>query len=564
MSVGHRRRVNQARRRNTPRLVGPRRWSLWTVSRPFLVYVLAVDAAAVAVIALTATIVPIGSRDLMWFAGLAVGSIVHLEVTRHIERIRELNSAGNIYSNFKSIWTFSALLLLPPPLVAALIVITYTHVWFRVSKRILVHRWVFSACNVVLASAAAGALLVAAYPHTYPDLPPGASGLIMIPVAGAVRWLVNRTFTRGALVLMDPDTTVRKAFGFTTADLIECGSLGLGWVVAVVTYHQTLQMPLLAVVVLVVHRSLLAREIEGAAKRDPATGLPNAEFWRDLAENALDRARLQQSTVGVLFIGVDDLDMLSRQHGERAANVVLRRVADVLQANLRRDDDLLGRLGDAEFGILLSMVTARDLVEVADRLQNAVNAVVIELDGAVEHAAIKVTVSAGGAVFPDSGLTLHRLLLVATAALFNAQTFGQGQARFARPNLTLRPATQDGLVGLSSNRQAAEAARRVVRGNWEIAVLTALALGPLNPTDILVEINSVEDTVGRREHKVPLGWSVLAKTLDRMEEDGLILRHDETITHPAVRYELTDRGYSLVAALPSLARWGKAAQSGAA
>lgn len=547
-----------------PRLVGPRRWSLWTVSRRFLVYVLVVDVAAVAAIASTATMVPMAGRDLVWFAALAAGSIIHLEVTRQIERLRELHSEGSIYSNFKSIWTFAALLILPPLLVAILIALTYAHVWFRVSRRIVPHRWVFSACNVVLASAAAGAILVVSDRLAYPDLPHGVSGLIIIPIAAIFRWLVNRSLTRGALILMNPDTTVRKAFGFTADDLIEFGSLGLGYTAALVTYYEAPQLPLLAVAVLVVHRNLLARQIEGAAKRDQATGLPNADFWRDLATKALARASSQRSTVGILLIGVDDLDGLARQHDEHTTNIVLRRVAEMLQAHLRRDDDLLGRLGEAEFGVLLPMITATDLIDVTQRLQRAVDEATIELDDGSDPTAVSVTISVGGVVYPDSGLTLRRLLLVATAALFNAQTFGAGQARLARPNLNLSQVGQEVPLSVLSNRQAAEAARRVVRGNWEIAILTALALGPLNPTDILTEINSVEETVGRREHKVPLGWSVLAKTLDRMEADGLILRHDETITHPAVRYELTDRGYGLLAALPSLAKWGRASNITAA
>src|SRR5215211_3947349 len=113
MSVDQRFRANKVKRRNTPRLVGPGQWSLWTVSRPFLTYVLAVDIAAVATVALTASLVPISSRDLMWFIALGAGSVLHLEATRQVERLRELHAVGSIYTNLQSIWTFAGLILLP-------------------------------------------------------------------------------------------------------------------------------------------------------------------------------------------------------------------------------------------------------------------------------------------------------------------------------------------------------------------------------------------------------------------------------------------------------------------
>ena len=115
--------------------------------------------------------------------------------------------------------------------------------------------------------------------------------------------------------------------------------------------------------------------------------------------------------------------------------------------------------------------------------------------------------------------------------------------------------------GHSSYRQAAEAARRVVNGHWEIAVLTALALGPLHTYELVIAVNSVEETVGRREHNKPLSRQQLARTLDRLETDGLLIRHDETVTHPSVRYELTEKGYGLLKALRPLAKWAERYQN---
>src|SRR5829696_430530 len=112
-----------------------------------------------------------------------------------------------------------------------------------------------------------------------------------------------------------------------------------------------------------------------------------------------------------------------------------------------------------------------------------------------------------------------------------------------------------------SYRQAVEQALRLLSGQWVVAVLAALALGPLHFTKLLGEINSVEDELGRRMHDRPLSRKVLAGTLDRMEADGLLVRHDETVSHPSVRYELTTTGQTLLAALRPLAKWAQTYQA---
>jgi DNA-binding HxlR family transcriptional regulator len=112
-----------------------------------------------------------------------------------------------------------------------------------------------------------------------------------------------------------------------------------------------------------------------------------------------------------------------------------------------------------------------------------------------------------------------------------------------------------------SYRQAVEQALRLLSGQWVVAVLAALALGPLHFTRLLAEINSVEDELGRRTHDRPLSRKVLAGTLDRMEADGLLIRIDETVSHPSVRYELTATGQTLLAALRPLAKWAQSYQA---
>src|SRR5215204_1905070 len=254
MSVGHRPRGANGTLRSFAGRIDPRVWTLWSVSRPFLVYVLVVDVLAVAVVAATVTLVPVERQDVVVFGMLAAASVLHLELMRGIERLRELHATGTVYTDLKSIWTFAGLLLLPPPLLAGLIAIGFVHSWLRLRRRPVVHRWTFSASNVILASAAGGAILALAYPKDYPGLVPGAFAVVVIVAAAVARWVVNRSLASVALMLMQPGRLrLRVAYGPAGDNLIESGALGLGVLAAVVIVHAPALMLILAVPV-VVHR----------------------------------------------------------------------------------------------------------------------------------------------------------------------------------------------------------------------------------------------------------------------------------------------------------------------
>lgn len=107
-------------------------------------------------------------------------------------------------------------------------------------------------------------------------------------------------------------------------------------------------------------------------------------------------------------------------------------------------------------------------------------------------------------------------------------------------------------------RQDVEAAMVVFGGRWVVAVLAELAVGPLHFTELLHEINEVDRQFGRRAHDRPLSNVVLVRTLERMQVDGLLVRHRDPSPHPSVRYELTAHGQALLAALRPLAKWGQA------
>jgi diguanylate cyclase (GGDEF)-like protein len=432
VSVTDQPRSAKRRRRRGDRLTRPRDWKLWQVPRPFLVLVLAVDAGAVAAVVGTAVLYPVTGRHLLWFAILAGLAITHLEVTRRVERMRELASEGVPYVSLKAVWTFAGLLILPPGLVAALIVITYAHSWYRIGRSILPHRSVFSAATVVLASAAAGIVLAVSSPSTYPGVPTGWLGLAAVTAAAVLRWAVNSGFVLAALLTMNPETSWRQAwqgaFGTPGDDLIEFASLSFGALAATVLITNPPLILALSLPLMVVHRSV---RFEYAAERDRETGALRMDLWHELATRQLERADRLGTPVGYLVVRLDKPDPAV---AELANGNIGRRVADAIRSELR-NTDLMGRLpGSLDFAVLVVDVAGYDLSRVADRIRQVVKAITFSGNGPNGQALGGLTVSIGGAGYPASASTLVELMMCADNALMLAKTYVRDEVAIVGPD----------------------------------------------------------------------------------------------------------------------------------
>src|SRR5689334_11944982 len=82
----------------------PAHWALWSAPPVVLGYVLAVDVLALAVVGSSFVGLQIGSGDWIRFGALMIGSALHVEAGREIERLRAVVSEGTTYVNLKSMW----------------------------------------------------------------------------------------------------------------------------------------------------------------------------------------------------------------------------------------------------------------------------------------------------------------------------------------------------------------------------------------------------------------------------------------------------------------------------
>ncbi|WP_243359739.1 diguanylate cyclase domain-containing protein [Fundidesulfovibrio terrae] len=159
------------------------------------------------------------------------------------------------------------------------------------------------------------------------------------------------------------------------------------------------------------------------AHHDQLTGLPNRTLFLDRLTEALDRAGRHGTSVGVLFIDLDDFKAVNDTLGHDAGDELLVLTAKRLTLALR-GDDTIARLGGDEFVVVIPGVNSgRAAARVSEKVARALNA-----PARVKGAAIEVRASLGLAVSPQDGSDPYSLMAYADAAMYLAKS----QTREAR------------------------------------------------------------------------------------------------------------------------------------
>ena len=163
-----------------------------------------------------------------------------------------------------------------------------------------------------------------------------------------------------------------------------------------------------------------ARRLEHLAAHDVLTGLKNRRaFDAALREHQTGR-RFPDRRGAVLVVDLDGFKPINDLHGHAAGDEALRRVAAAMVATLR-EDDLVGRLGGDEFGVLLGAVDSDGAVHVARTLLRAIT----ELD--VGRPDVTLSASVGVAMLAEH----DDPALAADAAMYRVKSLGGGRVELA-------------------------------------------------------------------------------------------------------------------------------------
>ncbi|MBB3861441.1 diguanylate cyclase (GGDEF)-like protein/PAS domain S-box-containing protein [Novosphingobium hassiacum] len=173
-----------------------------------------------------------------------------------------------------------------------------------------------------------------------------------------------------------------------------------------------------------------AEKIAYLARYDTLTGLPNRLMLNEAVGDAMGYAEKWRSCCAFLMIDLDRFKAVNDTLGHLVGDQLLAMVSERLKLILR-DNEVCGRLGGDEFGVIIQ--DASD----GQRVEELAQAIISTLSQPyiVDHHTLYVGASVGSGVGPRDGATVETLLRNADLALYRAKEDGGGRHCLYEPSL---------------------------------------------------------------------------------------------------------------------------------
>ena len=166
-------------------------------------------------------------------------------------------------------------------------------------------------------------------------------------------------------------------------------------------------------------------QLQLLAERDGLTGLANRrELDRRLeCENA--RCARRNGPISIIMTDLDEFKAYNDHYGHLAGDSCLKKIAKLLQREVKRPGDLVGRYGGEEFCILLPDTEQRGALRIAEKLRQTVaSAAIPHVASDSGHVTISLGVASQQRALADS---VHQLLYNADKALYRAKQLGRNR-----------------------------------------------------------------------------------------------------------------------------------------
>ncbi|MGQ9800855.1 MAG: diguanylate cyclase [Candidatus Saccharicenans sp.] len=172
----------------------------------------------------------------------------------------------------------------------------------------------------------------------------------------------------------------------------------------------------------------LRESLKEQSIRDPLTGLYNRRYLEETVQREFIRAKRAGQTVSVIMLDIDHFKKFNDTYSHEAGDLVLQKVAQVIQKAVRAEDCVC-RYGGEEFTIIMPGLELAKASSRAGLILNLVRHLEINYNGAVLK---NLTVSAGVASYPEHGQNWSEVIQAADEALLQAKKNGRNRIEVAK------------------------------------------------------------------------------------------------------------------------------------
>jgi diguanylate cyclase (GGDEF)-like protein len=164
-----------------------------------------------------------------------------------------------------------------------------------------------------------------------------------------------------------------------------------------------------------------------ATRRDQLTGLLNHGALVGELAIAMERARTDETAIGIALVDLDGFRLLNETYGHDAGDRALLTVRDMLEEELPRTI-VRGRYGPDEFLLIAGRDDVAELLPALEALRARLADHELRFDASER---LPLSISAGICTYPDHGSAVTELLTTAALTLQEAKASGGDRVRMA-------------------------------------------------------------------------------------------------------------------------------------
>ena len=162
--------------------------------------------------------------------------------------------------------------------------------------------------------------------------------------------------------------------------------------------------------------------MEQLATTDGLTNLVNHRHFQELFDAMMHRAERYGRKFSLVLCDIDHFKRVNDTHGHPVGDMVLRRVARILESSAR-NTDVVARYGGEEFAILMEETDSEGANTICERIRKQIKAESFHSD----VGQFACTMSLGIATYPTDADTKPRLTVCSDEALYEAKHNGRDQ-----------------------------------------------------------------------------------------------------------------------------------------
>jgi len=182
----------------------------------------------------------------------------------------------------------------------------------------------------------------------------------------------------------------------------------------------------------VIEQTLLFKKTKELSITDELTGIYNRRYLNQRLDREVTRSKRYKRPLTAIMIDIDYFKIYNDLNGHLLGDEVLKRVAHIIDNNIRKAD-ILARYGGEEFMLLLPEIDKEHAFQVAEKLRKTVENEDFPKEARLPHK--NLTISLGFATLLEDTYNAHELLKFADIALYEAKNQGRNRIEGYRPDL---------------------------------------------------------------------------------------------------------------------------------